>query len=222
MIGDVFISAGSDYGPFKTECVGALVHDLEAPPKPGMARGLVGWVASENLSPHTMSDPSPETVQVLSEDHAGAHAGSVGNMFLVAFEQTGYASWGIADWTAPVAFEAVKATARSIARLWREKGWDPTDVEWGSVQQLRDNVAASRAGRAVRPMLYTHFDVTLAFPGTTTHTDPGKGYPYAILRQLVKQYLGTWDGDQIGTPNPTGEGPGGADPQTFWEILYRW
>lgn len=211
MIGDVFIRAGSDYGAWRYGCVGALVHSLEAPAKPGMARGLVDWLKSEGLSPHTMSDPTPLSVQVLDEQHAGAHAGSVANLYLAGFEQTGYAAWSLAQWTDPVAFEAVKAVARSIARLWRVMGWDPRDVEWGSVGQLQQAVANAKAGRPFRPMLWTHFDVTQAFPGTTNHTDPGKGYPYAILRQLVRQYLGTWDGTQIGTPNtPPADGPGGA------------
>ncbi len=40
------------------------------------------------------------------------------------------------------AIEAVKAAARSVARLWRVMGWDADNVEWGSVQELKDTYAA--------------------------------------------------------------------------------
>ncbi len=219
MIGDVFIRAGSDYGTFKNGCVGALIHSLEAPPKPGMARGLIGWLNNEGLSPHTMSDPTPETVQVLDERHAGAHAGRVANLFLVGFEQTGYAAYDFGTWTSEPVFSSIKATARSVARLWRVMGWNPNDVEWGSVGQLQQAVANAQSGRAYRPMLWTHFDVSQAFPGTTNHTDPGKGYPYAIFRQLVKQYLGTWEGSQIGTPaDQSDAGIGGAEKKDWFDM----
>lgn len=212
MIGDKFIRAGADYGPWRYGCIGALVHSLEAPAKPGMAEGLVQWLRSEGLSPHTMSDTTPITIQVLEETHSGAHAGSVANQVLVGFEQVGYAAWSRDQWL--TALESIKAVARSIARLWKVMGWNPNDVEWGSVGQLQQAVANARAGRAYRPMLWTHFDVTQAFPGTTSHTDPGQNYPFALLRQLVKQYLGTWTGDGGQPPEkpPTG-GTGGAEAE---------
>lgn len=221
MIGDRMVKFGADYGSFSRGGVplGALIHSLEAPAKPGMANGLIQWTVSEGLSPHTMSDPS-ECLQGLSESHAGAHAGSNANMTLVGFEQTGYAAWDITKWTEPVAFAGVKNAARGVANLWKVMGWDKNDVEWGSVAQLQAEYNNYKAGRSWRPMMWTHYDVTRAWR-QTTHTDPGNGYPYAIFRQLVKQYLGTWEGDQIGTPEkPAPGGVGGAEGSYLAKLLH--
>ncbi len=191
------IKAGSDYGPFKNggKPIGALIHDLEAPPKPGMARGLIDWVNSKGLSPHTMSDPTAESVQVLTEMHSGAHAGTHANESLVAFEITGYADYTADQWAEATTFEAVKAAARSVGRLWQVMGWDTNNVEWGSVQQLKDTYAAWDAGQPYTPRLWAHFDVSRAWPQDTTHTDPGKFFPYKGFRELVKQYLGSGEED---------------------------
>jgi hypothetical protein len=213
MIGDRFQAGGSDYGVFKhSGPIGALIHDLEAPPKNGMAAGLVQWVRSAKLSPHTMSDPG-EIMQVLDERHAGAHAGGNANMSLVGFEVTGYASYTADQWTSGDCFAGVRNQARAVANLWKVMGWDRNNVEWGSVGQLQAAYNNWSAGRPFTPMMWTHYDVTRAW-SQTTHTDPGPGFPYSIFRQMVKQYLGTWQQDQVGTPGATAVGTGGAE--TDW------
>lgn len=228
MIGDKFIKFGSDYGTYVRGIpLGALIHDLEAPPKNGMAEGLVQWTRSEGLSPHTMSDPGI-CLQGLDELHSGAHAGSHANKSLTAFEVTGYASYTLEQWTSEPTFSGVKNQARGVANLWRVCNrlrpdiYQLNNVEWGSVPELRLAYSSYMNGGSWVPRLWGHFDVTQAFPGDTTHTDPGKGYPYRIFRQLVKQYLGTWEGSGTGTPGNPGTGTGGAEPVSFIDqLLHR-
>lgn len=199
-----------------TAPLGVIVHSLECDAVPGLARDLAaGYIKNEGVSPHRMTDPI-ETVGVCHINRVGFHVRNPGNMFLIGKEVTGRATWGADGWLTPNALNALRQDAKDMADIWREKGWNPDHMRWGSGAELQAARDAYNAGRTVEPRMWTHNDVS-QFLGGTDHWDPGPNFPYALFYQLCHQYYGDWSGDRVGTPGNTGgSGVGGASP---WSVL---
>lgn len=206
--------AGSTGGKFKASPRIVAIHDLEAPPKKGMAYSLAtGWLQNERVSIHAIADPG-EVVTMVPLDTVAYHCGS-GNPVSLGIEHTGYAAFSPEQWVAgdskqgqaPGAFDALRNGARIVAE-WCLKYNIPR--RWLTPQE------AAAGGRG----LATHNTMRLAFGGTT-HTDPGPNFPYAIYLKMVQQFAGDIL-DPDADPDKT-EGPqvGGADPEDWFDDMAR-
>lgn len=192
-----FVQAPSHGGSFRSgQPTLIIIHSLEAPARAGMAYNLAsGWIQNAPVSPHSISDPV-ETVDCLNVGTVGWHCGN-GNQKGIGLEVTGYAAWSFQQWTEPTAFAAVRLDAKRGAEVAQRFG---IPLRWLSLQQIRNGEKG----------FCTHFDITQTLGGTN-HTDPGKGFPYAIFMQMVQQFAGE-PVKPTPTPNPQpGTGPGGAD-----------
>lgn len=181
-----------------------VIHSLEAPARRGLAWDLAnGWIKTAGVSPHSMTDPG-ETVDLLDLNTVGWHCGN-GNQYSIGLEVTGYAAWSTADWTTGDAFEALKLDAKRATEVARAKN---IPMRWLSLAQIR----AGERG------FCTHADISATYAGTN-HTDPGRGFPYALFMQLVQQYAGGVVNPSL-NPNPQpGDGPGGAQPRDWWNEM---
>ena len=175
-----------------------VVHSLEAPARRGLAWDLAaGWLKTAGVSPHTITDPG-ETVETCPENIVGWHCGN-GNQYGIGFEVTGYAAWSLEQWTTGDAWAALRLDAKRLAESSTRL---KIPLRWLSLNQIRNGERG----------VCTHADITLTYGGTT-HTDPGRGFPFdAFMRTAVQWQGGTGGG---GNPDPQpGGGAGGAEGET--------
>jgi hypothetical protein len=142
-----------------------------------------------------MTDPG-ETVETCPENVVGYHCGN-GNQFGIGFEVTGYAAWTLEQWTTGDAWAALRLDAKLLAESSTRLN---IPLRWLSLNQIRNGERG----------VVTHADITLT-KGGTTHTDPGKNFPFDAFMRTAQQ----WQGGNApggGSPNPKPEGGvGGAE-----------
>jgi hypothetical protein len=144
-----------------------------------------------------MTDPG-ETVETCPENVVGYHCGN-GNQFGIGFEVTGYAAWTLEQWTTGDAWAALRLDAKRIAESATRLG---IPLRWLSLNQIRNGERG----------VCTHADITLT-KGGTTHTDPGRGFPFEAFMRTAIQWQGGTGSGAGNNPNPKPEGgTGGADP----------
>lgn len=179
-------------------------HSVEAPAVDGLAKSLAqGYLQNPAppVSVHSITDPGL-TVTMVAENVQAWHAGPHANAHGLGNEQCGYARFTRDEWLAPKAFAVIRWTAKHAAEQGKRHG---IPARWLSIAQIR----AGEKGHCF------HSDITLAFPGDTSHTDPGKGFPADKAMQMVQQ----WTAGQVVTgpdnpnPQPTGPVVGGAQGQ---------
>ena len=200
-----FSQAPSHGGSFRSgQPTLIVVHSLEAPARRGLAWDLAnGWIKTAGVSPHSMTDPG-ETVDLLNLSTVGWHCGN-GNQVGIGLEVTGYAAWSFDQWTTGDAFAAVRLDAKRAAEVARACG---IPLRWLSLSQIRNGERG----------FCTHADISATLGGTN-HTDPGKGFPYAIFMQMVQQWTDGTIGNPGTTPNPQpGTGPGGSQPKDWFDM----
>jgi N-acetyl-anhydromuramyl-L-alanine amidase AmpD len=168
-----------------------VIHCTESDNNPGTAESLAGpnWFGGPKAgtSAHRIFDRD-SGVEMVRRTTVAYHAGPRGNTHGLSYELCGRASWTAAQWRAPEQLAMLRGAAPHIADDLRAiaaaRSVDPlAAARWLSVVQV-----AQRA-----PGLCTHNDVRLAFPGTTTHSDPGPNFPYAELLGYVRDQLGDDD-----------------------------
>lgn len=172
-----------------------VIHDLEAPPKDGIAVELAnGWLQTAPVSIHGIVDPR-DSVRMVPLNRRASHVGG-GNPVSVGIEQTGYASWTFEQWTQEHNFQGVRNAARMAAQFARELNWTAQDIRWLTPDQAK----SGQRGFA------THNFMRLVYGGTT-HTDPGPGFPDKIFMQMVQQFFGV---PVVPKPDPNPDTPGNA------------
>lgn len=113
--------------------------------------------------------------QSLNTDWCAGHVGShEGNTYGISYEITGVNGWTRARWIASVAWDLLAA---QMAIDCHEFGIE--------VRQL--SIAEMRAG--TKTGFITH-DQARRVWGSTTHTDPGPGFPMDHLLALVRRHMG--------------------------------
>jgi len=203
-----FVQAPNHGGSFRPgQPTIVVIHSLEAPAVDGMAYSLAtGWIQTSQVSPHAITDPS-ETVDLLDDVTVGWHCGN-GNQVSQGDEHTGYAAWTREQWLAPKAFAALRLGAKRVAARCKRYN---IPIRWLSIQQIRNGEKG----------LCSHADIAVALGGST-HTDPGRGFPYDLFIKMVQQ----WTDGTIGNPGnpPTdqpGGGTGGAQPKEWDELASK-
>jgi len=172
-----------------------VIHTMEAPEKGETAENIASWFAGANApeaSAHYCIDAN-SVVQCVRDDDVAWHAPGA-NHDGIGFEHAGFAKSTGRDWsdeysTAMLALSS-KLVAEKCAKFEIPAVWlSPSDL------------------RAGRRGITSHNNVSKAF-GSSTHWDPGPGFPVQGYLRLVRNELG-----QSGT---TIEGPPlKADPPTL-------
>lgn len=165
--------------------VGLLNHSLEAPDTPNIARSLAnGWFRNPKagVSVHAVVD-RVEAVQTFNFGDTVWGCGTGNDYVIVQTEHVGYAAWSVKQWTTKTMLQCLRNSAKHQAWCWYEFAMIDQGItyypEWLTVTQVAKR---SRSG------LLTHNDARLAWGGTT-HTDPGKNFPYKILRDMIHEEL---------------------------------
>lgn len=176
----------------------------------GSDSGLLGddWMdqQSTEASVHYGTDPD-HTVQGVKEKDGCWGAGPNANAIGIHCEQTGQAAMSRDEWTTPDAMKQLRRTAALFADVFTRHG---IPFQWATDLQIQ----SAAAGGPACGLTY-HEDWTRNFPGDTTHTDPGAGFPgkpigpYVpgqtdlsgdLLLPLMKQYAAGTSGSSPAPP----------------------
>jgi hypothetical protein len=194
-------SHGGKYGAGTP--LGVAVHSTEGPNGPGAAEAVAGpgWFGGSKAgtSAHKIVDQNSICEGVRRDTVAWA-LGAGGNGLYISYEFSGYASWDAATWRQPAQLSMLQIAAQHIADDLKAIG---APARWLSVAQA----AARQKG------LLTHNDVRLAFPGTTTHSDPGAHFPYAELLGYVLSYMAP-----APAPKPVPKPAPARPPVAAWKL----
>jgi N-acetyl-anhydromuramyl-L-alanine amidase AmpD len=148
-----------------------VIHSIECPLGSGWAYSLaVNWMQHADVSVHYIVDPS-QVVQCLDEALIAWGAGTV-NSAAIHIEQSGYARYSRAEWTAPDGLAQIQRLGSLVADIASRHD---IPVRWLTDDQLK--AAFNGAGPGG---MATHSDCTRVIGGTT-HTDPGPDYPRDLL-----------------------------------------
>lgn len=182
-----WIPADSFGGLFKRPAPAfVVVHCTESDNTPAIAESLAGpnWFGvggPATTSTHKIVDVD-SICEGVKRDRVAYHAGAGGNSWGIAYEFCGRASWSAAKWREPAQLRMLRNAAPHIAddlvAITGSRSAARAAARWLSVAQ----VAANAHG------LCTHNDIRLA-KGGTTHTDPGRNFPYAELLSYVLEEL---------------------------------
>lgn len=143
------------------------------PGLPGAARSTVAYTKRSGVksSYHYVAD-SRESVQFVYDSvvawHDGTNSHSIGYELSCSLSDEGEGHWGRSDHLAMLAI-----AAEDVARLCLAYGIP-------IVKLTPDQIRAGREG------VCGHVDMRSAYPGSTTHWDPGPHFPWGIFLQRVK------------------------------------
>lgn len=165
--------------------VGMMVHCLQAPDKPNMARSLAqGWFRNPtNETSVSGIIDSVEAVQTFNFCKKVWGCGTGNDYLVIQTEHVGYAEWTKAQWTTASMKKVIRNSAKYHAWFWYHYAMIDQDIdyypEWLSLTQI---ARQSRSG------FLTHNDARRVFGGTS-HWDPGPNFPYALLRDWTHEEL---------------------------------
>ncbi len=154
-----------------------VIHTMEAPEKPGTATAVAKWFAGPSApqaSAHFCIDNHVMVQCVRLEDVAWAAPGA--NRDGVHIEHAGYAAQTVGQWNDDYSNELLERSSFLAASLCLKFGIPARKL---SVAEVRDGKTPGICG---------HYDVSLAF-GKSTHTDPGKNFPWDKYVALVEDAL---------------------------------
>lgn len=150
-----------------------VVHDMESPETVHTAEDVAAWFAgttAPQASAHLMADSDSIVRTVHDADTAWAAPNA--NADGLHIEHAGQARQTREQWLDAFGMAMLALTAKAAADWCRAYGIPP-------VHLTPQQVAAGAKG------LCGHWDVTLAYPGTGDHTDPGPNFPWDVWVPLV-------------------------------------
>lgn len=153
-----------------------VIHTMESPEKPDTAEAVAAWFAgptAPQASAHYCIDSN--TVVQCVRDHDVAWAAPNANHNGLHFEHAGRASQRAKDWS----------DAYSTAELIRSAELAAVKAKAYSITVRKLTPAQLRGGMHG---FCGHIDVTRAYPGTGTHTDPGDSFPWDVYLSWVKAF----------------------------------
>lgn len=153
-----------------------VLHTMESPEQNNTAEAVGGYFAklTTKASAHTGVDPNSECRYVKDEDTAWATPGV--NSDGLQLEMAGRASQSLANWSDPASVAIIENAAQRTAswcRTWK-------------IPPVRLTNAQLKAGARG---IIDHYQATVVYGGS--HTDVGKGFPWAKFLSRVGQILGT-------------------------------
>lgn len=154
-----------------------VIHTMESPEKPDTAEAVANWFAGPSApqaSAHYCID-SNSVVQCVRDNDVAWCAPNANHNGL-HFEHAGRASQRLAGWS----------DAYSTAELLLSAELAAAKVEAYGIPVVKLTPAGVRAGKLG---FCGHIDVTRAFPGSGSHTDPGPGFPWPRYLSYVHAFL---------------------------------
>ena len=157
----------------KGRTIGAIVHTTEMGPRPGDGdrHDIVSFLARKGKSVPVVADPGGGSTIMVPLGHLGSgHSmGLTGKAW--GIEQVGFARWPRKEWLKP---DRRKMVATSAA-------W----AAWVLAELMELPVTQKNLKRFIVGHNKDH-----KLGGTSTHWDPGPGYPWKLFRQDAIAYAG--------------------------------
>ena len=153
-----------------------VIHTMEAPEKPGTARGVATWfgsAAGPQASAHYCVDEN-EIIQCVLEKDVAWHAPGA-NSNGIGIEHAGFAKFTNEDWERPGPANMLAFSAGLVAEI--------CDRYQIPVKKL--TVADLRAGGARG--ICGHKDITDAFNDGKGHWDPGPCFPWDSYTKAISE-----------------------------------
>lgn len=153
-----------------------VIHSAETPLRAGYAASIARMFATttQDKSCHYMTDPA-ETWGVLDDLLVAWHVGGA-NPNSLGLEQAGMAAMTREQWLVP---EGIAQMRRNGAVMRAARDRYGIGLFWNTDQQLRD----AHARRVVAG--WSWHDQCRVVIGGTTHTDPGRGFPFDVQMQIA-------------------------------------
>lgn len=161
-----------------------IVHTMEAPEKPGTARGVANWFAGDTspmASAHYCID-SQEIIQCVMEDVV-AWAAPGANKNGIHLEHAGYAAQTIPQWGDDYSMAVLARSAALAADICARHGIPIVKL---TAADLKQGGARGICG---------HFDVTFGLNGGKGHTDPGVMFPWPSYLAAIRAAMPKPDGE---------------------------
>ncbi|WP_449063975.1 peptidoglycan recognition protein family protein [Planomonospora algeriensis] len=153
-----------------------VMHSMEAPEKPTTAENVANWFATSSPKTSTHVCVDNNSIVRCVDDGDTAWCAPNANADGLHIELTGYARQSRAEWLDAFSLATLRNAAK-VAAAWVTKYNIP-------IRHLTPSEV-----RAGRKGFCAHVDVTKAYPGTGSHTDPGKGFPWDRFFALVREEL---------------------------------
>lgn len=156
-----------------------VLHSAECPLRSGFAISLTEWGINSGVvaSWHRFIDPL-NRVYMIDDSLAAWHA-SEANPMSIGWEQAGYARFTLAEWTTPDGLLQMESLAYDMAQVAKRDGIPPV---WLTTAQ----VTAITSGRDRKTKGFcAHRQID-----PESRTDPGNAYPYDLLMQKIRAYMG--------------------------------
>jgi N-acetyl-anhydromuramyl-L-alanine amidase AmpD len=173
-----FIAAPNSGGSYTKVLL--VVHDTEGQETKGAARGVVAyWNRARTGSTQYVVD-GYEIIQAVAERAYAWAAGTTANKFGIHVEHVGYAAQGTKGWDDAYSRAELALSAPLFADLAAKYN---IPVRRLTVAQIRHAV---QTGNPADGGICGHADISQAFPGETSHTDPGPSFPWDQFIAAVK------------------------------------
>jgi hypothetical protein len=159
-----------------------VLHSAECPLQAGYAKSLSEWAcgtvypAAPIASWHRFIDPV-HRVRLVPDDLGAWHA-SEANVMSIGWEQAGYARYSRAEWLSQDGQVQMEMLAIDMAEVALRDG---IPARWLSTAEV---TAATGGNRSIKGFC-SHRQID-----PETRTDPGDGYPYDLLMERIKFYMG--------------------------------
>ncbi|MCO4257423.1 peptidoglycan recognition protein family protein [Pseudarthrobacter cellobiosi] len=169
-----------------------VLHSAECPLRGGYAQSLTEWAITSAVvaSWQRFVDPIAR-VYMIDDQYAAWHA-SEANPLSIGWEQAGYARYSRAEWTTPDGRLQMESLAYDMAMVALRDGIPPV---WLTTEQV---TAITTYGDRTTKGFCCHRQID-----PESRTDPGDGYPYDLLMQKIRSYMGSGNLAAAGAITPT-------------------
>jgi hypothetical protein len=156
-----------------------VLHSAECPLAPGYAQSLTEWAIGSDVVASWHRFIGPDKRVYMIDDNLTAWHASEANPMSIGWEQAGYARYSRADWLTPDGLLQLDSLAYDMAEVALRDGIPPVWLSTGQVTAV-----TTYGDRATKGFcLHRQID-------PETRTDPGDGYPYDLLMERIRAFMG--------------------------------